>query len=141
MSVELLTGSTVDAPGSDTTVVITPDWPTNRLPTRRWVYRADRASWVEIDDLTLAGELPFPVWFNDFFITELAKRLAPRFGNDPRSVTMMRNRDMTVFVRGQYEQMGIEIVGEPGGQSSYQTHDRGQDFGTGGSAFDLGGSF
>ena len=127
--------------GSDDTLVITPDWPANRLPTRRWVYRADRASWVEIEDLSLTGELPFPVWFNDYFITELALRLAPRFGNDPRASTLARNSEMNTFVRGQYQQMGIEIVGEPGGYPSFQTHDRGDDFARGGSAFEQGNTF
>lgn len=121
--------------GGDDTVVITSDFPASRNDRRRWIYRGDAGSWVELTDLTLAGDLPFPAWFNDYFITELAMRLAPRYGNDPRPITLKRNKDMNVFIRGQYEQMGIEIVGDPRGRPSFQSYEEssyyGEDFSQG----------
>lgn len=47
---------------------------------RNWFYRADKAEWVEIVELGLDDELFFPAEFDDLFITGLAIRLAPRFG-------------------------------------------------------------
>ena len=108
--------------GSDTTVVIPSDFPTTRNPRRRWIYRADYGSWVEIEPLELTEELPFPTWFDDFWITSLAIRMSPRFGNEPRAATMARYKDMMVFIRGQYEQQGIEIVGVPGGGPTIQSY-------------------
>lgn len=124
--------------GGDTTVVLTSDFPTNRNATRRWVYRADIASWVEITTLALADAMPFPVWFDDYFVTELAMRLSPRSGGEPRNITLQRNRDMRVFIRGEYEQMGIVITGSPGGDTSEQNHDLFQDGFQGGDAFASG---
>lgn len=109
--------------GGTTTITMTSDFPTNRNPTRRWVYRGDIGSWVEITSLTLTSEMPFPVWFDDYFVTELAMRLAPREGGEPRQITLMRNNDMKVFLRGEYEQMGIVIVGSPVGRHSEQAWD------------------
>lgn len=122
--------------GSDTEVEITSDFPTNRNPHRRWIYRADAGSWVEVEALALENDLPYPSWFDDYFITALTVRLSPRFGADPRAATLMRLKDMTVFLRGMYHQMGIAIIGTPGGALSEQSYQ--MNYGSGGNDFDSG---
>lgn len=109
--------------GGDTQVTITSDFPTNRNARRRWIYRADVGAWVEVTTLELTTEMPYPTWFDDWFITALAMRLSPRFGNEPRSMTLMRYKDMTVLIRGLYQQMGIAIIGSPGGHLTDQSYE------------------
>lgn len=55
--------------------------------TREWFYRGDTGNWVRLTDLTLDSEMPFPREFDDMFITFLAMRLNPRYGQslDPQS--------------------------------------------------------
>lgn len=86
------------------TEVLTPSAPTSRVPPRTYVFRGDIASWVLTSDLIYSGENPFPAAFDDYWITALAMRLAPRFGNMPSEVTMLRNKDMLTFIRGEYRQ-------------------------------------
>lgn len=45
---------------------------------RQWMYRADIGNWVKITTLVESDSLPFPEDFDDYFITALALRLAPR---------------------------------------------------------------
>lgn len=47
---------------------------------REWLYRSDLGNWVRIATLTTSDELPFPLEFDDYFITMLALRLNPRYG-------------------------------------------------------------
>lgn len=47
---------------------------------RQWMYRADIGCWVKINTLAYADALPFPQEFDDYFITMLALRLSPRYG-------------------------------------------------------------
>ena len=91
----------------------------NRLPNRTYLYRQDIASWVQIDTLVAGAEMPYPIEFDDFWITQLAMRLSPRFGNEPRQITMMRNKDMQNFVRGWYRRDPVDvIVGDAGVNTS-----------------------
>ena len=45
-----------------------------------WFYRADLGNWLRYAPLEIADEFPFPVEFDDFFITLLAIRLNPSYG-------------------------------------------------------------
>lgn len=91
----------------------------NRLPTVTLLYRQDIASWVRLDTLIAGAEMPYPVEFDDFWITQLAMRLSPRFGNEPRQITMMRNKDMQNFVRGWYRRDPEDVlVGDAGVNTS-----------------------
>lgn len=47
---------------------------------RHWMYRADTGNWVRINPLVSEDQMPFPEDFDDYFITMLALRLAPRYG-------------------------------------------------------------
>lgn len=100
---------------ADTTVVISPRFPNNgRNAPRTYVYRADIASWNLVANLALADEFPFPAMLDDYFVTALAIRLAPRHGNEPSQATLMRYKDMMVFARGQYRQTLPAVVGDVG---------------------------
>jgi len=120
--------------GSTETVDITALFPTGRNTPRRWVYRADYGSWLEITALGLTSVLPFPSAFDDYFVTSLAVRLAPRFGADPRQITLLRFNQMEVFLRGQYLQSKEVLVGT-GGTPSLQSYRAGFESGS----FDTGG--
>ena len=54
---------------------------TNGL-SRAWFYRDDLGDWVLLNELTGVDpeEFPFPMEFDDYFITRLAMRLNPRYG-------------------------------------------------------------
>lgn len=47
---------------------------------REWFFRADLGDWRRVTSLDLDAEFPFPVEFDDMFITLLAMRLNPRYG-------------------------------------------------------------
>lgn len=118
-----------NASGTDTTVTLTTSVAGgSRVPTKSYVFRGDIASWVPLTDLTYDGELPFPAEFRDFFVTYLAMRLAPRYGNEPAQVTMLRAKEMLVFCRNWYHQ-SIESVGT-GSPSSEQTYGSPNYYGT-----------
>lgn len=99
--------------GTNKTETIPPSSP-SRLPPRTYVFRGDIASWVQTSDLIYAGENPFPAAFDDYWVTALAMRLAPRFGNMPNEVTMLRNKDMLNFIRGEYRQTEEAVIGDAG---------------------------
>lgn len=40
-----------------------------------WMYRSDLGNWVKVTNLSLSDEMPFPLQFDEFFITALALRL------------------------------------------------------------------
>lgn len=48
--------------------------------TRQWFYRADLGEWVKCATLIIDDDIPFPPEFDDYFITMLALRLNPRYG-------------------------------------------------------------
>lgn len=119
--------------GTSQTVSITPDPTGARRPPRKWVYRGDYGAWVEITALELTDELPFPTAFDDFFVTELAIRLTPRDGLEPRQITLLRNRDMKTYIRTLYTQMAEVWFKQPGlrPEQSWQNYPIGADFNTG----------
>lgn len=80
-------------------VLLGASFPTARNRTRQWLYRDDIASWDELTDLQASAPFPFPPEFNDWFVMMLAIRLSPRFGSDPRAMTMQRAKEMEDFVR------------------------------------------
>jgi hypothetical protein len=62
---------------------------------RIWFYRADLGNWVVLTELTdtVDEEFPFPLEFDDYFITKLAMRLNPRYGRslDAQSVEALES--------------------------------------------------
>lgn len=100
--------------GSVEEVIIPPLFPAGRNPPRKWLYRADYGAWLEITNLALTTPMPFPDAFLDYFVTALAIRLSPRFGAEPRQVTLLRFRQMATFVKQQYQQLSEVVVGNAG---------------------------
>lgn len=47
---------------------------------REYIYRADTGNWQKINTLAYTDALPFPMRFDDYFVTMLAMRLNPRYG-------------------------------------------------------------
>lgn len=60
---------------------------TNSL-NRSWFFRADLGNWTRFTELASTDTFPFPTEFDDYFITMLALRLAPRLGPQPSPATM-----------------------------------------------------
>lgn len=72
---------------------------------REWFYRADVGDWRRISNLTLAGMFPFPPEFDDMFITMLAMRLNPRYGQTLAGESLAAfNRSRGQF-RSRYKQI------------------------------------
>lgn len=107
-------GALFSTTGFDGEVVIPSNNPDARNAPRRWVYRGDYGSWVEIETLTLDSDMPFPTAFDDYFVTGLSIRLSPSMGMDPRQITMIRHQQMTDQIRLQYLQMKEVLVGNAG---------------------------
>lgn len=71
---------------------------------RVWFYRADRGSWILLEPLALASDSPLPTEFDDLLITGLSIRLASRFGNEPRSGTVMTYQEQMKKLKARYRQ-------------------------------------
>lgn len=70
--------------------------------TRQWMYRADLGEWVKISALLIGDALPFPQEFDDYFITMLAMRLNPRYGQALSNETMLAMRRARSQLRARY---------------------------------------
>lgn len=78
---------------------------TGALDGRKWLYRADLADWIRIDEPLQAGnEVPLPEEFDDLLVTGLAIRLAPRFGVKVDEVIAGRFADMLDRLKKRYKQ-------------------------------------
>lgn len=107
-------GMFFETTGADRTVTLTSTiGASTRVPTKRYVFRADTASWNLMSDLVLAGEMPFPSIFDDYWRTALAIRLAPRFGKT-KPETVARYGEMVVYIRNYYAQMREVLIGDVG---------------------------
>lgn len=114
-------GALIGLTGSNENIEITALYPAGRNTPRRWVYRGDYASWVEITTLAQTSTIPFPTALDDYFVTALAIRLSPRFGSEPRQITLMRYKEMQTFIRLQYLQSKEVVVGGTGlAEQSYR---------------------
>lgn len=72
---------------------------------KTWFYRADLGDWVllpeRIEDES--GELPLPAEYDDYFVTGLAMRLAPRYGIQLEAAVGERFTDMQSRIVGRYK--------------------------------------
>lgn len=65
---------------------------------RQWFYRQDLGNWMRITDLILTDEFPFPLEFDQMFVTLLAMSLNPAYGASvDGQVQMLFNRSRTQF--------------------------------------------
>ena len=72
---------------------------------REWFFRADLGSWMRTTDLEAADEMPFPVEFDDLFVTMLAIRLNPRYGIATSAETAEALRRVRSQFRSRYRQV------------------------------------
>lgn len=69
-----------------------------------WFYRADTGNWQKYSPLLTSDTFPFPIAFDDFFITMLAMRLNPSYGtalSDESKEVLGRARSQ---LRSRYDQ-------------------------------------
>lgn len=80
----------------------------------QWMYRADTGNWVRVTALVLEDDMPFPQDFDDYFVTMLALRLSPRYGQMlPQETTeiLKRNRGQ---LRARYKNRNHTPLPDPG---------------------------
>ncbi len=70
--------------------------------TREWLYRSDVGGWVRVTTLASGDQLPFPAEFDDYFITMLALRLNPRYGQALSQETQAALRRSKNQIRARY---------------------------------------
>ena len=71
---------------------------------RVWVYDAEVANWVRVTNLDLTSDMPFPIEFDDYFITKLAMRLNPRYGRALQQESAQRLAEMQTQLKARYRQ-------------------------------------
>lgn len=69
---------------------------------RQWMYRGDTGTWVKITSLLYADVMPFPAEFDDYFITMLAMRLSPRYGQAMTGESLSAMKRSRSILRGRY---------------------------------------
>lgn len=70
--------------------------------TRQWLYRADTANWVKINALVAADAMPLPQEFDSFFVTRLAMRINPRYGQSLGQATLTELTNIERKLRARY---------------------------------------
>lgn len=71
---------------------------------REWFYREDLGSWQRVSTLALDDDSPLPAEFDDLLVTALAKRLAPRFGQEILPTTQEVYMDAMRRLEQKYQQ-------------------------------------
>lgn len=79
---------------------------------RQWLYRADIANWVKITALLATDTMPFPQEFDSFFITRLAMRLNPRYGQSLAQETVKELQAIEAKLQARYRKPAN--VNDPG---------------------------
>lgn len=69
---------------------------------RQWFYRADTGNWVKATTLISSDAIPYPTEFDDFFVTTLAMRINPRYGQSLRPETIESLKRMRSQLRSRY---------------------------------------
>ncbi len=79
---------------------------TNNLA-RSWLYRADLGKWMRVEALSLGSEMPYPIDFDDVFISMLAMRLNPRYGRSVDQQTVATYDRAVRRLKGRYRQRTV----------------------------------
>jgi hypothetical protein len=69
-----------------------------------WFYRADMGNWLPITPLVYADTFPFPEEFDDYFITQLAMRLNPRYGRSMTQESLAAHARSLALLQARYRQ-------------------------------------
>lgn len=77
-----------------------------------WIYDAELADWRTVTPIDGDGDMPFPIEFDDYFITKLAMRINPRYGRtlSDLSVAALTNTESKLRARyAQKQEMGVDV--------------------------------
>lgn len=97
-----------------------------------WFFRADLGDWRPVTPLTVDDDIPYPIEFDDMFITLLNLRLSPRNGQPMSNETgMALERSRTQF-RARYQQIVTTPADPATLRLSRQTFPNGRRWGPGG---------
>jgi hypothetical protein len=69
---------------------------------RNWLYRADTGNWVKLVVLADSDTMPLPQEFDDYFVTMLAMRMNPRYGQNTTQETVEALKRMRSQIRSRY---------------------------------------
>lgn len=69
---------------------------------RQWMYQAATGNWVRISTIAQDDTFPFPVDYDDYFVTMLALRINPRFSQAVTQETMNALARMRSQIRARY---------------------------------------
>lgn len=78
---------------------------------RQWLYRADLGDWVAVTTLAADDTCPFPIEFDDLWITALAIRLCPRYGKSATPETQAAFTQAMKHLKTRYRQAGTTTFG------------------------------
>lgn len=81
---------------------------------RQWLYRSDIGNWVRINELISSDSMPFPIEYDDFFVTTLAVRLNPRYGQSLSQETIQALTRARGQLRSRYRMKGYIAPSDPG---------------------------
>lgn len=101
----------IDGNGRDIEAAATITLNTNGL-SREWFYRQDTANWARLSTLALADTFPFPEEFDDLFISMLAMRINPAYGNvmdDQTAMVYRRSKSQFAARYQQHIETGSEL--------------------------------
>lgn len=90
-----------------------------------WFFRADIGTWKLVADLAASDSSMLPAEFDDFFITALYKRLAPRHGKNPLASTEERYQSMVKKLRARYRQAPTQVSNAADVPQTHQSYDPG----------------
>lgn len=98
----------------------------NPAASKAWLYRADLGDWKLVADLLIGDDCQFPSDFDDFFITALAMRLAPRYNKTIATETAKTGLDALKRLKARYRQAGITVYGAEQYPASFQSYVNGR---------------
>lgn len=94
-----------------------------------WMYRGDTGNWVLLSTLIETDQMPFPPEYDDFFITTLAMRLAPRNSGVTSGETVEALKRARSQLRARYQthnEVGSDLSNR--GLATDKRYYRGSDF-------------
>jgi hypothetical protein len=102
---------------------------TDPFPPREWFYRADLGDWTAVVPLTYDDDFLFPADLDDYFVTALAIRLAPRHGKAVSAETQAAFKEARTLFLTRYKQSGVTVYKSGDIPNSFQAYRAGQWFG------------